>query len=138
MKIYFDNKEFQFEKEDENIVQVAEKNGVQITAPCYKNKKNVGCCRVCVIMVDNKEAYACTTKPFDGMKITYDTEKLNTMRKERLKAYSENIKNGDSAGTCCSSSSEKGNKNTGSCGCNSNKEKGSCGCGSNKETHCSS
>ncbi len=96
MKIYIDEQELEFhsdkEQSDENIVQIAKKHGITITAPCFLANNGLGCCSSCLIEVDGKEAYACATKAKDGMKIKYDTPLLREKRHENIKKYKQNLK----------------------------------------------
>lgn len=121
MKIIFDGKEFEVDNKSDNIVEVAEKNGTFISAPCFRNNKKDGCCNGCLIMVDGKEQFACATKPYDGMNIIYNTEVLEKKRKEKLLIYAEHKKSGKCSENTCNQkdNSEKDQ----SCGCG---EKGDC------------
>ncbi|GEM_PF-902342 len=76
-----------------NIVEVAKTAGIAIPAPCFLAKKKNGCCKACVVEIDNKQAYACGTKPSEGMNIIVNREDLKALRKERLLKYKEAIKN---------------------------------------------
>ncbi len=96
MIIKIDGKEIIVKDEEKNIVQIAEENGIIITAPCFRNKKKHGCCNACVIEVDSVQKYAYGTKPQDGMNIIYDRKDLDKLRKERLNEYVETIKSGKS------------------------------------------
>ena len=89
MKVMIDGKEVEIYEADKNIVEVAARAGVVIPAPCYRGNREKGCCQACVVEVDGKEAYACVTKPDDGMRITVSREDLNQLRKERVKAYGD-------------------------------------------------
>lgn len=93
MKIKIDGKEIKIENTDKNIVEVAKKAGINITAPCYRNGRSGGCCKACLIKVDGKESYACGTTPQDGMDIIYNNSELKAERTRRLKRYATNIKN---------------------------------------------
>ena len=99
-----------FSNEEMNVVQVAANAGIGIPAPCYKNGHKNGCCRVCVIEIDGKQAYACCTKPASGMTVIVNREDLIVLRKERLKDYEAN----DFKGFDCD------------CGCGSDNREGSC------------
>ncbi len=96
MKIYIDEHEIEFqqtkENTDENIVQIAKKHGINITAPCFLAKNGFGCCASCLIEIDNKEYYACATKAKDGMRIKYDDPILRAKRHANIKKYKENLK----------------------------------------------
>ncbi len=95
MKIYFDEQELEFfseqEQSDENIVQIAKKHGINITAPCFLANNGIGCCASCLIEVDGKEAFACSTKAKDGMKVIYDNPILREKRHANLKKYKANL-----------------------------------------------
>lgn len=87
---------------DKNIVEIAKEVNVSIPAPCYHAKKRYGCCKVCLIELDGEQAYACNTKPVDGMNIIVKRDDLNAIRKERLLAYKENKDNGTPGKCGCS------------------------------------
>lgn len=95
MKIRIDGKEITVSDASKNIVEIAEENGITITAPCFRNKRKGGCCRACVIEVNGKVNYACATKPRNGMDITYNRKDLGDLRKDRLKQYAESVKSGN-------------------------------------------
>ena len=78
-----------------NIVEVAKTVGISIPAPCFLAKKKNGCCKACVVEIDEKQSYACGIKPTRGMKIIVNREDLKTLRKERLLKYKEAIKNNE-------------------------------------------
>ncbi|MCH4888381.1 2Fe-2S iron-sulfur cluster binding domain-containing protein [Acidaminobacter sp. JC074] len=101
MKIKIDGKDIQVEDANKNIVEIADEHGITITAPCFRNKKRSGCCKACLIEVDGQKKYACGTKPEEGMEIVYQREDLSAVRKERLKLYADNIKNGNSSSNTC-------------------------------------
>lgn len=67
------------------MVDVAAKLKINIPAPCLKNKRKDGCCKACLVEVDGKRSYACTTKPIAGMEVTVRTKELDRIRKESLK-----------------------------------------------------
>ncbi len=114
MKIIFDGKEMNVENAEDNIVEVAHKNGVTMIAPCFRNKQKHGGCGACVIEVEGKQAFACGTKPYEGMNIVYNKPELDALRKERLKIYGDNIKNNTIENNKCS------NYDTNCCESNSN------------------
>lgn len=97
MNIKIDDKTIQVNDPSKNIVEIAEENGITITAPCFRNKKKHGCCNVCVVEADGKQAYACNLKAKDGMEIIYNREDLSQLRKEQLDRYAEAIKSGDTS-----------------------------------------
>ena len=110
MRIYIDNKPLDVYDETKNIVDIAEEYRISIPAPCYRNGTG-GCCKGCAIMVDGELAYACGTKPRDGMRITLNTPELKALRAKNLKAYQQSLKD---------SSNDSG------CGCDCNCSGGGC------------
>jgi len=118
MKIRIDNKEIIVTDSNKNIVEIGDENGITIVAPCFRNKKQNGCCNACLIEVDGNQKYACSTKPHEGMDIIYNREDLSEMRKEKLAKYSDAIKNNDSSSNqCgCNDSTQFKTEST-SCGC---------------------
>lgn len=118
MKITIDAKEIVVTDPNKNIVQIGEEHGITITAPCFRNKKQKGCCKACLIEIDGIQKYACGTKPTDGMKVIYNRKDLSEIRTDRLAKYAFNIKNQDTnSNTCCGSDSESPITITSSCGC---------------------
>jgi predicted molibdopterin-dependent oxidoreductase YjgC len=106
MNIIIDGKEVEINKGDKNIVDVAARAKIGIPAPCYKAGRKDGCCNACVIEIDGENKFACATKPEVGMNIIVNREDLIQLRKERIKEYQENKKQG--CGCECST-------NTGCC-----------------------
>jgi len=118
MKIKVDGKDIIVTDTNKNIVEIAEANGITITAPCFRNKKKNGCCKACVIEIDGIQKYACGTKPQDGMNITYKRDDLTILRKERLEKYAQAIKNADaSSNKCCGTNPINLTTNKSSCSC---------------------
>ena len=123
MKITIDNQEIKVNKIEDNIVDIAQENGINIVAPCYRNKNKGGCCKACVIEVDGKEQYACGTKPFDGMNITYNREDLEELRRKRRKEYALMLKNKDKEvkkpqdSECCDTGNETSSCCSSGCDC---------------------
>ncbi len=128
MKIIFDGKEMDVENAEDNIVEIAHKHGVTMIAPCFRNNRKHGGCGACVIEIEGEQAFACGTKPYDGMSIVYDKPELDTLRKERLKIYSDNIKNGTTENNKCSPYAASCGGSTG--GCCETSSNGSCCSGS--------
>ncbi len=88
MKISIDGKEIAITNVNENIVMIAARNGIHITAPCFRSKNRIGgCCKVCLISVDEHDTYACGTLPQDGMNIIYNDDRLIAERKRRMNDY---------------------------------------------------
>lgn len=94
MYINIDGKKILFFNEDKNIVDVADREGITIPAPCYRSNRKYGCCKACLIEINGKQAYACTTKPIKGMNIIVNQEDLKNIRKERIKEYKANSTQG--------------------------------------------
>lgn len=92
MKIQFDGKEFNVDNSEDNIVQVAAKNGFKIESPCFSHRGKGGFCRCDAIIADGKETLACLTKPHDGMVVLYDTEELRKLRAKRMEEFKIKIK----------------------------------------------
>ncbi len=115
MKIIFDGKEMEVANAEDNIVEIAHKNGVTIIAPCFRSNRKHGGCGACVIEIEDKQYFACGTKPYDGMNIVYDKPELDTLRKERLKVYSDNIKNNTTENNKCSNYATSCGGSTGGC-----------------------
>ncbi len=90
MNIIIDGKEVIFTGEDKNIVDLADRVGIGIPAPCYRSNQKNGCCKACVIEIDGKQAYACGTKPEENMNIIVNRADLKAIRKERINKYYEN------------------------------------------------
>lgn len=118
MKITIDEKEILVKDRSKNVVEIAEENGITITAPCYRNKNNNGCCNACVVEIDGVQKYACATKAQDGMNIIYKREDLTALRKERLEKYAQAIKSGDTNSNKCGATDPQNlSTSTSSCGC---------------------
>lgn len=98
VNITIDGKPITVNDKTKNIVEIAKEAGISIPAPCFLAKKKNGCCNSCVVEVDNKQAFACGTKPKDRMNIIVNREDLKSLRKERLLKYKEGIKNGTPIG----------------------------------------
>lgn len=109
MKIYLDDVMLNVDNPEDNIVTVARKNGITILAPCFTNQHKHGCCKTCLIEVDGKQAFACSTKPYDGMKIKYNDDKLNHQRIENLKVYGVDkpFISDKSKSSCCDKSNDR-------------------------------
>lgn len=102
MNLIIDGKTVEFDKDDKNIVDVADKAKIGIPAPCYRAERKKGCCNACIVEIDGEQKFACTTKPIVGMNIIVKRDDLKTIRKERLLEYENGIQTGQSC--CCSSS----------------------------------
>ena len=79
---------------DNNLVETAKRIDVAIPAPCLKNGRRDGCCKACLVQIDDEQSYACSTKPKAGMNITVRTPDLDKMRKEAIKLHKRRLKSG--------------------------------------------
>ncbi|MFC2062543.1 2Fe-2S iron-sulfur cluster-binding protein [Chloroflexota bacterium] len=110
MKISIDNNQVDIYPEDKNIIDVADRVGIGIPAPCYRDNRSGGCCKSCVVEIDGEKGYACETKPHDGMNIITKREDLELIRKERLLIYKEQPTDITCDCKCsCNSSNSEGN-----------------------------
>lgn len=98
MNVTIDGKLLAIFDDDMNIVDVADREKIALPAPCYRNDRLKGCCRVCVVEIDGEIRYACMTKPVDGMNIILDRDDLNDIRRKNAREYSELPDN--AASTC--------------------------------------
>ena len=90
IKILIDNKECEA-KEGEYILNIARRNNIFIPAICYLT----GCsptlaCRLCLVEIDGKQAYACNTKAKDGMSIVTVTQNIIKERRAIMEVYDVN------------------------------------------------
>jgi len=109
MKITIDNIQVDAFPEDKNIIDIADRAGIGIPAPCYRDNNSGGCCKSCVVEIDGGKGYACGTKPHDGMSIIVQRKDLELIRKERLLVYKENPKGSECDCKCsCISTKSKG------------------------------
>ncbi len=92
--ITIDGKRITITDNTKNLVEIAKEAGISIPAPCFLAKKKNGCCNVCVVEADDKQTFACGTKPKDKMNIIINRADLIALRKEKLFKYKEEIKNG--------------------------------------------
>ncbi|GAM61087.1 hypothetical protein JCM19232_4029 [Vibrio ishigakensis] len=88
--------------DDSNLVEVAQRLKINIPAPCLKNGRRDGCCKACVVEVDGKRDFACSTRPKSGMKVTVRTKELDAIRKASIKEYKQNVKSGNTTACNCS------------------------------------
>ncbi|WP_321777490.1 NADH-quinone oxidoreductase subunit G [Sulfurimonas sp.] len=88
--ITIDNKEVQT-LEGEFILNAARANDIYIPAICYLTRCSPTlACRLCLVEVDGKQAYACNAKSKDGMKITTSTENIEQERRAIMEVYDVN------------------------------------------------
>ncbi len=103
-----------------NLVEAMDEKGVHIIAPCFRNGRKNGCCKVCIVEMNGKKSFACGLTPKEGMNIIYNRQDLKEERKIAAKKYAEQSTD---ESTCCSSS----HSISGGCGCESN-DSPSAGC----------
>ncbi|WP_324171387.1 NADH-quinone oxidoreductase subunit G [Sulfurimonas sp.] len=88
--ITIDNKEVQT-SEGELILNAARANDIYIPAICYLSRCSPTlACRLCLVEVDGKQAYACNAKSKDGMNITTSTENIEQERRAIMEVYDVN------------------------------------------------
>lgn len=78
-------------QEGEYVLNIARRNDIFIPALCYLS----GCsptlaCRLCIIDVDGKRAYACNAKAKDGMSVISKNEELDSERRAIMQVYDVN------------------------------------------------
>lgn len=55
MDITIDGRQVEIGEDDTNIVEVADREKIRITAPCFRAKRKKGCCKACVVDIDGKQ-----------------------------------------------------------------------------------
>jgi predicted molibdopterin-dependent oxidoreductase YjgC len=108
MIIKMDDQEIEVSDSNKNIVEIADENGIGIPAPCFRQKKRIGCCKGCAITVNSVLEYACGIKPKEGMIIEVHTKKMIELRKRNILKYNEMLKqvSGSSCGSSCACDSK--------------------------------
>lgn len=107
MKITIDRKEISVTDSNKNIVEIAEDHGIIVVAPCFRNKRKGGCCKVCIIEVDGIIRYACCTKPIEGMNIAYERADLHELRGLAIQRYAKTLHDNPSSSCGCSTNSDR-------------------------------
>ncbi|MDF1874776.1 NADH-quinone oxidoreductase subunit G [Sulfurimonas sp. SAG-AH-194-I05] len=88
--INIDGKEIQTQ-EGEFILNAARANDIFIPAICYLTRCSPTlACRICLVDVDGKQAYACNAKSKDGMTISTSTENIEAERRAIMEVYDVN------------------------------------------------
>jgi NADH dehydrogenase/NADH:ubiquinone oxidoreductase subunit G len=105
MKITIDGYSIEIIPADRNLVDVADRAGIGIPAPCYRSRINTGCCQICAVEVDGSLEYACCTAPKDGMQVAVRRPDLMELRKQRAADYLEGDKRGNPCDCGCSGGS---------------------------------
>jgi NADP-reducing hydrogenase subunit HndD len=72
-------------RENETILDVAERNGFEIPTLCYHSDVRIGAsCRICVVDVNGEMVPSCSTKIKKGMTITISSDEIEKARKVNL------------------------------------------------------
>lgn len=88
--VTIDGQEYQTQ-EGEYILNVARANGIFIPAICYiTDCSPTLACRICLVEVNGKQAYACNAKAKDGMEIHVSTENIEEERRAIMEVYDVN------------------------------------------------
>ena len=87
MKMTIDGRSVRIAPSDSNIIDVADRAKIAIPCACYRIEKRKGCCRACVVDVDGKERYACSTAPAHGMNVVVARADLKALRQQRMFAH---------------------------------------------------
>jgi len=85
-EIKINGKSFTFD-EGETLLEVAERNGIDIPTLCYlKDITPTGACRLCLVKVEGVDRLqaACVVYAMDGMSVLTDTEEVWKHRKQML------------------------------------------------------
>jgi NADH-quinone oxidoreductase subunit G len=78
-------------QEGEYVLNIARANDIFIPAICYIDRCSPTlACRVCLVEIDGKQAYACNAKAKDGMDITTTTENIEQERRAIMEVYDVN------------------------------------------------
>lgn len=78
-------------KEGEFVLKVARQNNIFIPALCYLNDCSPTlACRLCLVEIDGKRAYACNAKAKEGMNITTQNDEIQTERRAIMEVYDVN------------------------------------------------
>ena len=86
MKITIDGKEVEAQ-EGQSVLEAAKLNNIEIPALCYHPDLCVKAnCRLCLVSIEGIPApqTACSTKVKEGMKVTTESEAINSLRKANL------------------------------------------------------
>lgn len=74
-------------KKGDTILEVCEKNGINVPTLCHHEKlPDIGACRMCIVDIKDVKGYkpACVTVAEDGMVVTTENEDINSLRKTVL------------------------------------------------------
>ncbi|MBL4730401.1 MAG: NADH-quinone oxidoreductase subunit G [Sulfurimonas sp.] len=88
--INIDGKEIQTQ-EGTFVLNAARANDIFIPAICYLTRCSPTlACRICIVDIDGKQAYACNAKSKDGMSISTSTENIDKERRAIMEVYDVN------------------------------------------------
>ncbi len=87
---------------EKNLVELASRVGIRIPAPCLKNKRKHGCCKACLIEVDGKQTYACSSQPKSKSEVVVKRSDLEQIRKASLQNFKQQVKSSDTSSCGCS------------------------------------
>ncbi len=87
MILFFDGRNRTISDDAPNLVEAARELGVGIPAPCYRSREKTGCCGVCHVLVNGKAAYACCTRPREGMVVEVTSPAVRRERNLRARHY---------------------------------------------------
>ena len=85
--VTLDGQRVAYTQADTTLVELARRFDISLAAPCHDAEQRFGCCNACVIEVDGRQRFACTTAPADGMDIVVSREDLVALRRERFESY---------------------------------------------------
>ena len=75
----------------EYVLEVARSNDIFIPSICYLSKCSPTlACKMCMVDINGKRAYACNTKVKDGLNITTKSDEIDAERKAIMQSYSIN------------------------------------------------
>jgi len=78
-------------KEGEYILNIARANNIFIPAICYLTRCTPTlACRLCLVEIDGKRAYACNVKAKDGMQVLTNTDEIQKERRAIMEVYGIN------------------------------------------------
>lgn len=128
MNITIDGNTIDFFDSDKTIIEAADRAGIRIPAPCYRDENKHDCCYACVVEVNGEKKYACAVKPEDGMKIIFKRDDLHAIRKDRMEQYTLNGSQCCGGESHCDCDGECDCNDDCDCGCHTDKEKATAGC----------
>ena len=89
VSLYIDGKSVEVKK-GTSVMRAAAENGVKIPKLCATDSlESFGSCRMCLVEIEGKRGYpaSCTTPVEAGMKVSTQTNKLESLRKNVMELY---------------------------------------------------